>query len=75
MSEYVIEKAIPIPASGKAATKSILLKQLEIGDSFYLEGVSYNASAIYSFRAIAHRLNLKLCVRKVEGGVRIWRVA
>ena len=70
MSEYVIEKGVP-PIKGRLNGKTALLRQMEIGDSI-LVPTHHEAE---SFRTCAAFAQMKVSARKVENGVRVWRVA
>lgn len=67
---YKIEKGIEIPT----ATSKFPLYNLEVGDSFFVE-----EKKMASLRSCASKWNKKnapeqLTVRKVKGGVRVWRI-
>lgn len=70
MSEYVIEKGVP-PIKGRTDGKTALLRQMEIGDSILVSTDRVGEN----FRTCATFAQMKVSVRKVEGGVRVWRVA
>jgi len=60
-----IEKNIPIPNSGVRDA----LSKMEVGDSFKIVGVSSG----YRY-AIAKQIGIKITARKVDDGIRVWRV-
>jgi hypothetical protein len=70
MSEYVIEKGIP-PTKRRTDGKTALLRQMEIGDSILVP----TDREAENFRTCATFAQMKVSVRKVENGVRVWRVA
>jgi hypothetical protein len=68
-----IERGIPITPQPRATVK-YPWHEMEIGDSFLMEGkdtktASANASATGS------RIGKKFSCRKVDGGVRVWRLS
>jgi len=70
---YQIEKGIPLPSGCKSCLYP--LKDMEVGDSFLVEGgVDKNIrGSISNWKK--KRPEMKFAVRNVEGGVRVWRVA
>jgi hypothetical protein len=72
-----IDKGIPMPALGSA--KKYPFKDMEVGDSFFVEENEKNGD----INAIQKRLSVsaygyrprKFSALKVEGGVRVWRIA
>lgn len=70
-----IEKGVNIPKVTRVMTSKIrdALSTLETGDSFFMEGKTVN-QAHGKYGAAGRQLGIKLVVRTVEGGVRIWRV-
>lgn len=73
-----IEKQIPMPEPSTAfgQSRKYPFNEMEIGDSVLAEGFSstkgchpYNAAKVYGGRS-----GKKFSARKVEGGVRIWRI-
>ena len=71
-SEFVIEKNVPIPL-GHAAAK-YPLREMEIGDSFFVPGIGKASDFSASYMA-GKRLGRKFTIRAVEGGIRVWRIA
>lgn len=75
MSEYKVDKNVPIPeVRGLKGGKRIeLLKTMDVGDSVFISDMTkmevqnrfYNPSA---------RLGMKVTVREVDGGIRMWRI-
>jgi hypothetical protein len=66
-----IDKGIPLPTGGKSGVRRWPFDQMEIGDSFFSTDLALQ-SAAHSWAAL-HRK--KIITRKVDGGVRVWRVA
>lgn len=68
---FVIQKNVPIAPSRRKPRMSrySFIKEMEIGDSVLVN--EKQASAIYS---AAKYFGIKTTRRKVEGGVRVWRV-
>jgi len=62
---YEIEKDVPIPAT----TKKYPWNDMEVGDSFFIPDGQPCASASHR-----KRYGEDHTTRKVEGGIRIWRV-
>lgn len=72
LNNLKIEKGVPIKAF-RFSQNTELLKKMEIGDSiFFKEDNSSNIRN--SFYSIAKRVGIKILVRRVEGGCRLWRV-
>lgn len=73
MSEFKIEKGIPLPRRS-AANKKYDFGAMKIGDSMLCAGVEPK-----EVRGVAHaagkREGMKFATRTVEGGVRVWRIA
>lgn len=75
-----IDKNVPIPGRGVKRT-TIPIFDMEIGDSVFVEcdksdthKVQRKISASTLLRLKKKGLNWKFCVRKVDNGIRIWRV-
>lgn len=80
-----VEKGIPLSSARayRGSTNTFPWKYMEIGDSFFvpLEQLPVD---IGSFRVAAHRYkrrypeimdkNFKITIRRVDGGVRVWRI-
>jgi hypothetical protein len=72
MNEIKIEKGIPLEEHNRH--HKYPWREMEIGDSFFVEGKT--SSSLYSALSYAgSRNNLKFTVRKVQGGCRAWRIA
>lgn len=67
-----VEKGIPAPAPREVVEYPYA--DMEVGDSFHVEGGTLNKMC-YQNRKAGNKLGWKFTVRKVEGGVRVWRVA
>jgi hypothetical protein len=74
MSEYKIDKDVPVP---EKFTSKYPFGDMEVNDSFFVEGTDkktmrrlIGASNWASKRYPATRYS----VRKVDGGVRVWRI-
>lgn len=72
--KIVIEKGIPIP-SAKRGVDKFRLNELEVGDSFFLELTQYKEKQIRNTLSLrARRLGIKPSIRRVDDGIRVWRV-
>jgi hypothetical protein len=74
-----VEKDYPIPGvlrrTGKKGRPNIYpFFKMEVGDSFFAEGQSYDNGARGAARAYGRLNNMKFSCRKEKGGIRIWRV-
>lgn len=69
MSELKIEKGIPLPPVRPGISST--LRSTEVGDSVFLPGYKTTGAV----RGILANLTGKFAARKVDGGVRVWRVA
>lgn len=69
---FKVEKDVPVPNSGRGRKASYELPDMEIGDSFFIEGETskYLARLFYQKK----KKKYKLTARTMDGGVRIWRV-
>lgn len=69
----VVEKNVPIPKQ-KSGVVRYGFGLLKVGDSILFanefRGVLATAASYY-----AKRNNIRLALRKVEGGIRVWRIA
>lgn len=77
---YEIEKNVPIPPEARRTRQSKYpLRSMAAGDSFMIPlpvdapKESY-ARAQQSVQSYASRWKIKVTTRKVEGGVRVWRM-
>lgn len=77
---YQIEKHVPLPEQ-KRNTKELspftkTAMALEVGESFFCGHLGSCATAHAYLQTITRKFpSRKFATRKVEGGVRIWRVA
>ena len=71
-----IEKNIPMP-NKRSDRISYDIKSMEVGDSFYVEGqdCAENNSAYMASQRFSKKTGRKFTGKKMEGGVRIWRIA
>lgn len=72
-----IEKGIPVPTHNARFAKQYPFDQMEIGDSFLVPmPANKSPSSIYSALSQAKkRLKINLTSSRVEGGLRVWRIA
>ena len=71
-----IDKCYPIPKFTHGLRDGATyypFNDMEIGDSIFVEGVAACARAANAARKTAARKNKHFLVRRVDGGVRIWR--
>lgn len=68
--EIVIEKGVLPPSRSKTGLTAAM-RQLQVGDSFVLPA-HMPRSATYS---IARLLGIRISARRVDGSLRIWRIA
>ena len=66
---YKIDKGVPLP--GKCTKYP--WEQMGIGDSFFVK--NGNQARVGASATNAARFGKKFTTRKVDGGVRVWRVA
>ena len=78
---FKIEKGIPIPVSktvtrqGRGRDRLYPWAEMQVGDSFFVPGEAKRIGVASHASAVCKRYAPKRFVsRKVEGGVRIWRV-
>lgn len=70
-----IDKGIPMPSRGaKAIAWAPLLDQLAVGDSFQLPDEAKSAIGT-AMKAYKDSTGKTLASRKVDGGIRVWRVS
>lgn len=75
MSQVQIEKGIPVPPRfGPLA--AVQRGLMEVGDSYFIKGenAASERNRVHSWRQ-HNRPEWSFSVRRVEGGVRVWRVA
>lgn len=66
-----IEKNIPVPAASMTET----FRQMEVGDSIFLENANQKDKRVNGSRNLARRVGIKISSRQEGTGVRIWRTA
>lgn len=74
---FVIEKDIPLPVSravGRPRGSKYPVVHMQVGDSFVVPGRSQKQVSA-AVRTEAKKHGVKLSTRKLDGGVRVWRVA
>ena len=77
MADIKIESGIPIPSSNrrKGTGRGAAFEAMNVGDSvLFIKGHQSNIAA--SFAAFAYRDGgrKKFITRKMDGGVRVWRI-
>lgn len=70
--ELKIESGIPIPGDRRRSGIRSALRQMAVGDSFFIGGVNANTRAHNNASQILGKGNY--AVRQVEGGYRVWRI-
>lgn len=74
MSDFKIEKGVPLDNSGRGRKRKYPFDQLEVDDSILITDAK--AKSMSSLASNFSRKNgVKLKVRSVDDGVRVWRVA
>jgi hypothetical protein len=70
-----VEKGIPIESKvGRGAAARYPFAQMEVGDSFFVPGKrSGQLSNHCSYQRL--KTGRRFTIRKVDGGVRVWRIA
>ena len=74
---FAIEKNIPMPTTGRSGRRtSYPFGDMEVGDSFVVPTSDKKATSVYSAAwHYGNKNGKKFSVHKIEGGVRVWRVA
>lgn len=72
--EFKIEKNITMNR-GKDRANKYPIRDLEIGDSFFVPKDLFGVHDQQYCRALASRNKMKVSVKKQDGGYRIWRTA
>lgn len=73
MEFFKIEKGVPAPKPRMKGLGIDQFRQMEVGDSFVVpseRGRTFRGNA-YN---IARRIGIEVTIRRVDGGVRVWRV-
>lgn len=74
MSEFTIEKGIPVPKMTGAGRKTKYpFESMQVGDSFFVKDGTVKTLS-RSCGTYGKRLERKFASRTVEGGARVWRV-
>jgi hypothetical protein len=68
-----VEKNIPIPADGFDRKTTYPLRAMEIGDSFWTDTPKEKVHPAVSY--FGKRNDRRFITRKMDGGIRVWRVA
>lgn len=74
MSEFKIEKGIPVP-SHRGAPSKYPWEQMEVGDSFFVPAEDTTKNFGSLARTSGKRMGAKFTSRKLDGGWRVWRIA
>lgn len=73
MSEFTIDKGIPVPKQVGAGRKTkYLFDAMEVGDSFFIKDTKVKTIS-RTCGQHGKRLGRKFASRTVDGGVRVWR--
>ena len=74
MSEFTIEKGIPVPKMTGAGRKTKYpFESMQVGDSFFVKDGTVKTLS-RSCGTYGKRLERKFTSRTVDGGSRVWRV-
>ncbi len=74
MSEFTIEKGIPVPKMTGAGRKTKYpFESMQVGDSFFVKDGTVKTLS-RSCGTYGKRLERKFTSRTVDGGARVWRV-
>lgn len=73
-SKLQIERGIPVPADTRGPVPIYPFREMEVGDSFFVATTRIQHSVRRGASATGKRLGKRFTCRKVEGGLRIWRV-
>ena len=71
---FEIEKGVPLIAAHRTRPEKYPWTKMNVGDSFFVPGVSIQ-TMVGSATPAGRRHGRKYTTRKVEGGVRVWRIA
>lgn len=75
---YQIEDGVPLPARERRAVTSpigLAVKSLENGQSFFIPDTDVTTGTRGYATAAAKRCGKSVSIRKVDGGLRVWRTA
>lgn len=75
---FEIEKDVPLSESSKGKKNAYPLRAMDVGDSFLVPANGSDVSVLRnrlaaSVRYVSMQNGWKFSVRKVEGGLRVWR--
>ena len=74
MTEYKIDKSIPIPTPARSKYP---FHELSVGESFFVAASGYTTSVYRGVQSLTHYYSRgsgkKFVMRSVDGGVRVWR--
>lgn len=73
MSEFKIEKDVPVKEASNRASK-YPFKDMEVGDSFFVDDASLRGPIQNACRAYGARNFSKFVTRTVSNGFRVWRI-
>ena len=77
MSDFKIEKDVPLPRATWRTAPEYPFAEMEIGDSFYVPKVKQGTlrSRVEAFkkRHSGIHLNKKFALRTIRDGIRVWR--
>lgn len=74
---FEIDKSIPIPPPSGRNNRKYPFDKMETGDSFFVPLANGKSpSAVFaSVKAAKRRLKINLTTARVDGGIRVWRIA
>jgi len=70
--KYKVEKGVEIPV--KSLSSIYPFEIMEVGDSFFVDDIEKYEALLNRKSSLKRKINIKICVRKVDGGVRVWRI-
>lgn len=68
---YTVDKGVPLPKSASQAKYP--WSEMAVGDSFFVPSMTESARG--GLTSIAKSRGIKISTRKMDGGIRVWRVA
>lgn len=76
-SRIRIEKNVPITLRGSGLRGSLrdFLRRLDVGDSFLLKGIGDKNWAYRGVHTTAKSMGIKVTIRRINDGIRVWRSA
>ena len=71
-----VDKSVPMPErkAGKNVGMNYPYEQMDVGDSFHVEGVNLQVVLNANYRA-GKQLGMKFIARKDDKGIRVWRIS